>query len=1302
MSRFRPLQIVIVLALLVTNVSASPSVSGPYYLSVTSGGSAQSFMPLSETCTRDSTAQSTPLALSVTAIAAGSGHTCALTSGGGVTCWGYNVNGQLGDDTMTLRLTPVNVSGLTSGIMAIAAGGYDTCALTSAGGVKCWGRNCNGQLGDGTTTTRLTPVDVSGLTSDAMAVTVGLAHACALTGTGGVKCWGFNYYGELGDGTTTQRLVPVDVSGLTSGVVAIAGGYFHTCALTNAGSVKCWGYNYFGELGDGTTTDRLTPVNVSGLTSGVMAIAARGDHTCALTSAGGVKCWGYNGSGRLGDGTTTNRLTPINVNGLTSGVTAIAAGEEHTCALTNAGGVKCWGENHSGQLGDGTTTDHLTPVNVSGLTGGVTAIAAGDSHICVLMSAGGVKCWGANSFGQLGNSTAGIQLASVDVSGLASGVTAISTGGNYTCAGGAHTCALTSAGGVKCWGSNGAGQLGDGTTTQRLTPVNVSGLTSGVMAVTVGVNHTCALTSVGGVKCWGYNAFGKLGDGTTINRHTPVDVSALTSGVRVIAAGYYHTCALTSAGGVKCWGYNNAGQLGDGTTTDHLTPVNVSGLTGGVRAIAAGYYHTCALTSAGGVKCWGGNFHGQLGDGTTTDHLTPVNVSGLTGGVTAIAAGVDQTCALTSVGGVKCWGRNANGQLGDGTTTTDHLTPVDVSGLTGGVTAIAAGGAHTCAVTSAGGVKCWGDNDEGQLGTGILTYRTTPVDVLLDTDGDGLLDDWEINGYDANGDGIVDVNLPAMGANPLRKDIFVEVDYMVDYGTCSAGQCTPGHSHRPSPVAIARVVGAFANAPVSNPDGSAGITLHVDVSEAIPHQDTVQSTNEIWNWSGFDRIKNQQRHFDPRRARIFHYAIFAHDLGGGIPLRTSGVSRDIGASDFVVSLGGSTSGIGTTPEQAGTFMHELGHNLGLRHGGNDDQNYEPNYLSVMNYSFQMSGLLSNTNDGLLDYSRFGNIPTLDEAHLNETVGLNGGATIAGYGTHYYCRPLGIWRDNWVTNANGPINWDCIGGAGGTDVHTNINNGRSDEPDSTLSILTSFEDWLALVYNGGPIGPDSSAISLDSALLNDDQSMLMDELTFEIDSQLYRPYKVALLGADDIVASLGISFTKVISAANLGALTATIAISSTPGNGWFDLSAIPLSATLSPSASLFIPITITVPTSRAGMITDNITLNASIQGSPLMGDSAILNVRIGPLAQFEAEPVNGIPPHTVTFTDYSVGQITDWLWDFGDGVTSTLQSPSHIYTRAGIYTPTLTVTGIDGTDTVAKAALITVLHKVYLPLILRNH
>ncbi len=233
----------------------------------------------------------------------------------------------------------------------------------------------------------------------------------------------------------------------------------------------------------------------------------------------------------------------------------------------------------------------------------------------------------------------------------------------------------------------------------------------------------------GGVKCWGANTYGQLGDGTTLDSATPVDVNGLTSGVSAIATGNGFTCALMTGGEMKCWGWNSIGQLGDGTTANKSTPRDVSGLISGVSTIAAGNAHACALMTGGGMKCWGTNYAGQLGDGTTTNKTTPVDVSGLTSGVSAIATtGGDHTCALTTGGGIKCWGFNSWGQLGDGTTA-DKTTPVDVSGLTSGVSAIASGGGHTCARMTSGGVKCWGNNLYGKLGDGTTANKSTPVDV---------------------------------------------------------------------------------------------------------------------------------------------------------------------------------------------------------------------------------------------------------------------------------------------------------------------------------------------------------------------------------------------------------------------------------------------------------------------------------------------------------------------------------------------------------------------------------------------
>ncbi len=653
-------------------------------------------------------------------VAAGSAHTCAVTSGGAAKCWGANFGGQLGDGTSEWRSAPTDVIGLSIYATAVTAGFAHTCALTTGGGVKCWGYGYSGQLGDGTAADRNSPVDVSGMASNVVALVAGQYHTCALTSTGGVKCWGSNSSGQLGDGTTTQRNAPVDVVGLTSGVAALAAGSSHTCARMSVGGVKCWGSNSSGQLGDGTTSQRLAPADVLGLTSGVTGLGAGGLHSCASITSGGVKCWGWNYYGQLGDGTTTQQLSPVSVVGITSSVTMLVAGQGHTCALSILGDLVCWGDNVYGQLGDGTIAlQRLTPVAVVGHSEGVTYLASGWSHTCSLSGGGAMKCWGDDGHGQLGLGTMIRRSTPSTAIQFGATATALAVGNN-------HTCALTNSGDAKCWGDNRYGQVGDGSFGQRSMPTTVSGLGSGNTALVAGAWHSCALTSSSGVKCWGMNSLGQLGDGSLLPKNVPVDTSGLSNGVVALAAGYGHTCALMLGGGVKCWGMNSYGQIGDGTTTQKNTPVDVSGLSGNVIALATGQFHTCALIVGGAVKCWGMNSYGQIGDGTWTQRNTPTLVSGLSAGVIAMTAGDNHNCARTTAD-IVCWGQNWFGQLGNGTRTTNSL-PGIASALPSGITALTAGYGHTCALVNSGAI-CWGLNDSGELGDGSWVQRSIPQAV---------------------------------------------------------------------------------------------------------------------------------------------------------------------------------------------------------------------------------------------------------------------------------------------------------------------------------------------------------------------------------------------------------------------------------------------------------------------------------------------------------------------------------------------------------------------------------------------
>ena len=365
--------------------------------------------------------------------------------------------------------------------------------------------------------------------------------------------------------------------------------------------------------------------------------------------------------------TTTSTTVPV-----TTSFASVSGGQNHTCGVTVAGGVKCWGQNTYGQLGNGGTANSLTPADVSVLSSGVSSVSSGAYHTCAVTIAGGVKCWGDNTYGQLGNAGTVSSLTPVDVSALTSGVASVSAGAY-------HTCAVTTAGAARCWGHNSYGQLGNAGTTNSSSPVNVTGLTSGVASVGAGGYHTCAVTTAGAARCWGHNSYGQLGNAGTTNSSSPVNVTGLASGVAAVDGGYYQTCAVTTGAGLKCWGDNTYGQLGNGTTVASSSPADVSGLTSGVAAVDGGYYQTCAVTTGAGAKCWGDNTYGQLGNGTTVASSSPVSVSGYTSGAAAMSGGANHSCAVTTGGTTKCWGRNTFGQVGNGTTA-NASTPVNVVG----------------------------------------------------------------------------------------------------------------------------------------------------------------------------------------------------------------------------------------------------------------------------------------------------------------------------------------------------------------------------------------------------------------------------------------------------------------------------------------------------------------------------------------------------------------------------------------------------------------------------------------------
>ncbi len=339
----------------------------------------------------------------VASVSSGSRHSCAVTTDGQAHCWGGNSFGELGDGTTTESHSPVTV--VQHGFSFLSAGANKafphTCGVTRATEAHCWGSNSTGKLGDGTTVTRTAPILVQGGLSF-VAVSAGRSHTCGVAQAFlETFCWGQNLFGQLGDGTTTDRSTPVLVQG--GPFILVSAGSSHTCALTAAGvpNTYCWGRNFFGQLGDGTTTDHSTPAAIDRGLSFVL-VSAGGDQSCGLTTDGDAYCWGTNGAG-LGDGTTTSSASPVPVSGGLSFL-SLSVGGNHICGVTTGGAVHCWGENFLSQLGDGTSTDRPTPIPASGGLS-FTAVSAGVTHTCGVTTTGEAYCWGNNSDGQLGDGT---------------------------------------------------------------------------------------------------------------------------------------------------------------------------------------------------------------------------------------------------------------------------------------------------------------------------------------------------------------------------------------------------------------------------------------------------------------------------------------------------------------------------------------------------------------------------------------------------------------------------------------------------------------------------------------------------------------------------------------------------------------------------------------------------------------------------------------------------------------------------------------------------------------------------------
>lgn len=659
-------------------------------------------------------------------------HTSAVRTDGTLWAWGYNTKGQLGVSTTAGTTTgvssPVQVGTLTTW-RAVGAGRNHSFGIQSDGSLWVWGLNNKGQLGTsqaaGTATGASSPVQVGVLTTWA-STSGGQYHSLALKTDGTLWAMGYNLHGELGvatnAGTSTGISSPVQVGTLTNWT-AIAAGRKHSLGIRTDGTLWAWGYNKQGQLGvaatAGTTTGVSSPTQVGTLNNWA-AIASTELHALALKTDGSLWAWGYNDFGELGDGTVVARSSPVQVGALTNWA-SIAAGRYHSIAIKTDSSLWGWGGNYVGELGittnAGNTTGISSPVQIGSATNW-TGLALGFSTTIALRAPtqNTVWAWGLNSSGQLGQGDASTRSSPVQVGTL--------TNWSVPASGYKTNLTIKTDGSLWGWGLNTFAQTGDSSITNRSSPVQIGALTTWSQ-VASGTYTGHAIRSDGTLWSWGRGIHGRLGLGDVNDRTSPTQVGGLTNWSQ-IAAGNYYTAAIRTDGTLWVWGRGPEGELGTGDVIERSSPVQI-GTDTSWTAITAGYAETHALKN-GALWGWGYNQNGGVGDSTSIKRSSPVQI-GTDTNWAAVSQGALFTVALKTNGTLWTWGRGLHGALGQ-RDTIDRSSPTQVGALTNWAQ-ISAGeyGAHVAAIKTDGTLWVWGWNNNGQLGLGDAVDRSSPVQV---------------------------------------------------------------------------------------------------------------------------------------------------------------------------------------------------------------------------------------------------------------------------------------------------------------------------------------------------------------------------------------------------------------------------------------------------------------------------------------------------------------------------------------------------------------------------------------------